>query len=104
METSKVAYHQEDELAETDEPVKFHMGPASGTALGWFTPYSDGWLELKHDVAVDLQQGTDKAPQPPIHLTASALRYDKEGGGVALTGPVEVTQGQRRAVSESARH
>ena len=34
LETSKVAYHQEDELAETDEPVKFRMGPASGTALG----------------------------------------------------------------------
>ena len=102
LETSKVAYHQEDELAETDEPVKFRMGPASGTALGMVYATRDGWLELKHDVAVDLPQGTEKAPQPPIHLTASALRYDKEGGLVALTGPVEVTQGKRRAVSESA--
>ena len=102
LETSKVAYHQEDELAETDEPVKFRMGPASGTALGMVYATRDGWIELKHDVAVDLPQGTEKAPQPPIHLTASALRYDKEGGLVALTGPVEVTQGKRRAVSESA--
>ena len=102
LETSKVAYHQEDEIAETDEPVKFHMGPASGTALGMAYATQDGWLELKHDVAVDLLQGTAKAPQPPIHLTASSLRYDKEGGGVTLSGPVEVTQGKRRAVSESA--
>jgi lipopolysaccharide export system protein LptA len=102
LETSKVAYHREDELAETDEPVKFHMGPASGTALGMAYATQDGWLELKHDVAVDLLQGTAKAPQPPIHLTASSLRYDKEGGAVTLSGPVEVTQGERHAVSESA--
>ncbi|MGD1104518.1 MAG: LPS export ABC transporter periplasmic protein LptC [Terriglobia bacterium] len=102
IETSKVAYHQEDELAETDEPVKFRMGPASGTALGLVYATRDGWIELKHDVAVDLLQGTEKAPQPPIHLAASALRYDKEGGLVTLTGPVEVTEGKRRAMSESA--
>ena len=102
LETSKVAYHQEDELAETDEPVKFHMGPTSGTALCMVYATRDGWLELKHDVAVDLRQGTEKAPQTPIHLTAFALRYDKDGGAIALKGPVEVTEGKRRAVSDSA--
>ncbi len=102
LETSKVAYHQGNELAETDEPVKFRMGPASGTALGLVYATRNGWFELNHDVAVDLPQGTEKAPQPPIHLTASSLRYDKEGGQVALAGPVEVTEGERRAVSESA--
>jgi len=102
LETSKVAYHQGNEQAETDEPVNFRMGPASGTAVGLVYATRDGWFTLKHDVAVDLPQGTAKAPQPPIHLTASSLRYDKEGGQVALAGPVEVTQGERRAVSESA--
>ena len=103
LETSKVAYHQDDELAETDEPVKFQMGPGSGTALGLAYAIRDGWLELKHDVSMDLQQGTAAAPLPPIHLKASALRYDKEGDGVTLTGLVEVIQGQRRAVADSAR-
>ena len=102
LETSKVAYHQEDALAETDEPVKFQMGSASGTGLGLIYATRDGWLELKHDVTVDLTQGTEKAPQPPMHLTASALRYDKEGGSVTLSGPVEVTEGKSRAVSDSA--
>ncbi|HMD84670.1 MAG TPA: LptA/OstA family protein [Terriglobia bacterium] len=102
LETSKVAYHQGNELAETDEPVKFRMGPASGTALGLVYATRDGWFKLKHDVAVDLPQGTEKAPQPPIHMTASALRYDKGDGQVALAGPVEVTEGERRVVSESA--
>ena len=104
LETSKVAYHQGDALAETDEPVKFRMGPASGTALGMVYATRDGWVELKHNVVADLKQGTDTAPQPPIHLTAAALRYDKEGGRVALTGPVEVTEGKRRAVVGKRQH
>jgi len=102
LETSKVAYHQNDALAESDESVKFRMGPASGTALGMIYATRDGWVELKHNVVADLKQGADQAPQPPIHLTASALRYDKEGGQVTLAGPVEVTEGKRRAVSDSA--
>ncbi len=102
IETSKVAYHRDEEVADTDEPVKFNMGSASGTAVGMVYATRDGWLKLKHKVAVDLQQGTPQAPQPPIHLTASALRYDKEGGLVALSGPVNVTSGERHAVSEKA--
>ena len=102
LETSKVAFHQDEELAETNEPVKFRMGSASGTARGLAYATRDGWIELKHEVAADLAQGTKKAPQPPLHLTASGLRYDKDLGQVALTGPVEVTQGKRRAVADSA--
>jgi len=102
VDTSRVNYHQQDQLAQTDEPVKFNMGPASGTAQGMRYQIRDGWLELKHNVAVDLKQGTEKAPEPPIHLTASALRYDKDGGSVALNGPVEVTQGNHRAISDNA--
>ena len=46
METSKVAYHRDEELAETNEPVKFSMGPASGTAVGMVYATRDGWLEF----------------------------------------------------------
>src|SRR5208283_5000438 len=102
VEPSKVAYHRGDELAETDQPVKFRMGPASGSAIGMVYATRDGWMDLKHDVAVDLPQGTEKAPQPPIHLTASALHYDKEDGVLTLKGPVEVTQATRRALADNA--
>jgi lipopolysaccharide export system protein LptA len=102
LETSKVSFQQDDELAETDEPVKFRMGPASGTALGMVYATREGWLELKRDVAVDLVRGTEKAPQPPVHLTASALRYDKESGKVTLSGPVEVTEELRRGFADRA--
>jgi lipopolysaccharide export system protein LptA len=103
LETSKVSFHQEGSLAETNEPVKFRVGPASGTALGLVYATREGWLELKHDVVVDLHQGSEQAPQPPVRLTASGLRYDKEGATVTLAGPVEITQGGRRAVAEAAR-
>lgn len=102
LETSRVSYHQDEEIAETDAPVKFHMGPASGTAAGMIYATQDGWLELKHNVDVDLVQGTAKVPQPPLHLTASALHYDKDNGEVALAGPVEFTHDQQRALSERA--
>ena len=103
LETSKLSFHQEGALAETDEPVKFRVGPASGTARGLVYATREGWIGLKHDVVIDLPQGSAQAPQPSIRLTASGLRYDKEGATVTLAGPVEVTQGGRRTVAESAR-
>jgi len=103
LETSKLSFHQESALAETDEPVKFRVGPASGTARGLVYATREGWLGLKHNVVIDLHQGSEQAPQPPIRLTASGLRYDKDGATVTLAGPVEVTQGGRRAVAERAR-
>jgi lipopolysaccharide export system protein LptA len=103
LETSNVSFYQNGSLAETHEPVKFRLGPASGTAVGLVYATREGWLELKHSVVIDLQQGTGQAPQPPIRLTASGLRYDKVGATVTLAGPVEVTQGGRRAVAERAR-
>ena len=102
LDTSKVAFHQGDQVAETDQPVQFHVGPATGSARGLNYAIRDGWLQLKHDVVVNLRQGTDRAPQPPIHLVAAGLRYDKDGGLVMLAGPVEVSQGNRRAVSDKA--
>jgi lipopolysaccharide export system protein LptA len=102
LETSKVSFHQEGSLAETDQPVKFRVGPAAGTARGLVYATGEGWLELKHDVAIDLHQGSEQTPQPPIRLTASELRYDREGATVTLAGPVEVTQGGRRAVAGRA--
>jgi len=102
LETSKVFYHQGNALAETDEPVKFRAGPASGTARGLVYATTDGWLELKRDVTIKLQQGTPQAPQAPILLTASELRYDKEEQTLSLAGPIEVTSGQRRGVGDSA--
>jgi LPS export ABC transporter protein LptC/lipopolysaccharide transport protein LptA len=103
LETSQVVYHQDDEMAETEAPVKFRMGSATGSARGMTYGTRDGWLNLEHNVAIDVPQGTEKAPQPPIHLTASQLRYDKEAGVVTLWGPVEVSHHLRHAVSDSAR-
>jgi len=103
LETSKVSYHQEGSLAETDEPVKFRVGAATGKALGLRYATREGWLELKSQVSIDLEQGSGPSPLPPLRLTASRLHYDKRGGTVALAGPVDVTQGERHTVADNAR-
>ena len=103
LETSKVSFRSDGSVADTDEPVKFRVGAASGTAQGLLYATKDGWIELKHNVAIVLQQGSGPVPQPPIRLTASKLHYDKKGGMVSLTGPVEIVQGGRRAIAQEAR-
>ncbi len=102
VETSKVNYQQQAALADTDAPVKFRMGSASGTAVGMTYAVQDGWMELKHNVALELAQGTEKAPQPPIHLTASELRYNRDGGTMLIAGPVTISQSQSHAVADSS--
>jgi len=100
LETSKVSYRQQGSQAETDEPVKFRIGPATGTAAGLVYATSDGWLELKHQVAISMDQGRG---HQPIRLTATSLRYDRNGGTVSLKGPVQVDQGGQHASADSAR-
>lgn len=103
IETSKVSFQKDAELAETEQPVKFRVGStASGTALGMLYATRDGWLELEHDVVMDMVQGTAKAPRPPLHLTASALRYEKEDGRIRLSGPVNVADARRHGVADAA--
>lgn len=103
LETSKVSYHQNDQTAETDQPVKFHVANASGTAVGMTYAIRDGWLVLKHQVAADLVQASGKTSRVPIHLAASELRYDKDAGLIGLAGPVEVNQGNQRGLSDNAK-
>ncbi|MGO9269847.1 MAG: LPS export ABC transporter periplasmic protein LptC [Terriglobia bacterium] len=65
LETSGVHFDQEKSLAVTDAPVRFRIGPASGSAVGMTYATREGWLELKKDVAMDLR--SESAPvAPPI--------------------------------------
>ena len=97
LETSKVAYHQKDALADTEAPVKFSAGAATGTAIGLTYATREGWLELKRAVEVDLPRANG---EPPLHLTAARLRYDKVAGHVDLAGPVKVNRGQSMLASD----
>lgn len=100
LETSKVGFSHEGSLAKSSQPVKFRVGPASGTARGLTYATAGGWLELENDVAMDYQPKGGTVPQPPVHLTASRLRYEKESGVVSLWGPIDIIQGTRHVVSQ----
>lgn len=101
IETSEVSYRSRGSIVATDAPVRFRVGPASGTAKGMEYATEDGWLELKQDVAMQFQPRGGKQPQLPVRLHASKLRFDKESGKVALDGPVETVQGERRVDADS---
>ena len=120
LETSNVTFRQQGSLVVSDAPVRFRAGPVSGSALGMTYATKDGWVELEKDVRVELQPAAQnvtlaahdpkstipfKATAGPgleagvVWLTAQRLRYDKDSREVALRGPVELTQGNRRIVA-----
>jgi lipopolysaccharide export system protein LptA len=118
LETSRVSFTQQGSLAVTDEPVRFRLGSATGSARGMKYATQGGWVELQKDVVLELHPGsTSAAPgataatptasgaakQAPVRLTASHLRYDSprgQSGTVRLEGPLEIVQANRRVVSE----
>jgi len=100
LETSGVAFRHQGSLAVSEELVRFRIGPMSGTAQGLTYATKEGWLELNEEVAMELKPRGGTAPQPPLRLSASRLRYDKEAAEVTLWGPVEFSQGARRVVAE----
>ncbi|MFB3921669.1 MAG: LPS export ABC transporter periplasmic protein LptC [Terriglobia bacterium] len=102
LETSKLYFRQQGSLVMSDEPVRYRIGPVAGTARGMSYATREGWLELKQDVSADLRLKGETESQPPVHLTATHARYDKERSEVALAGPVSITQSERNIVAGSA--
>jgi lipopolysaccharide export system protein LptA len=103
LETSKVFYQHEGSRMTSDEAVRFRIGPASGTSQGMVYGTKDGSLELEKDVVMELHPAAGKASGPPTTLTASRLRYDKLNRQIALSGPVCVTQGDRKVTASSGK-
>jgi lipopolysaccharide export system protein LptA len=118
LETSRVSFRQQGSLAVTDEPVRFRVGSATGSARGMKYATQGGWVELEKDVVLELHpRSVSAAPsapagmpapsgasqQVPVRLTASHLRYESapgQGGTTRLEGPLEIVQANRRVVSE----
>ncbi len=103
VETSRVSFMQRGSLAVSDQPVRFRIGSATGGARGLTYATHEGWLELRKDIVVELQPRGGSAPDEPVQLRASRLRYDPPRGAsgkLELTGPVVVTQGNRRVLAE----
>jgi len=100
LETSKVAFRNAGSTVVSDAPLRFTIGPASGTARGMTYGTREGWLQLESDVVLELQpQGAGRSSLP-IRLRAQRLRYDKSAAQIALGGPLEIAQGARRVLAE----
>ena len=103
LETSRVAYRQQGSLVESDQPVKFQVGPLAGSARGLSYAPQAGQVELKQDVVMELHPRPGAEPQLPVQFSASRLRYDREGGTVTLSGPMEIVQGARRLEAQQGK-
>jgi lipopolysaccharide export system protein LptA len=100
LETSNVSFQQRGSMAVSDEPVRFRVGRASGSAVGMTYATQAGWLELTKEVVLELDPRGGAVSDGPMRLKASRLRYDKKSGNVALGGPLEITKGSRRVLAQ----
>ncbi len=106
IQTSQVSFRQQGSLVVSNELVRFQIGPATGSARGMTYATKDGWLELKKDVAVELGPRAGGKLQPAMRLFAARLRYERTPGPsseVVLSGPLVLTQGNRRVVGKQGR-
>jgi lipopolysaccharide export system protein LptA len=103
LETSKVSYQHEGSVVMSDQAVRFRIGPASGTSQGMVYATKDGSLDLEKDVVMELAPHNGHASGPPLGLTASHLRYEKQSRQITLWGPIRVTQGERNVSAGSGK-
>jgi lipopolysaccharide export system protein LptA len=96
LETSRIIYRQKISMVETDEPVKFQIGPITGSARGLSYDTQAGTVQLRKDIAIELPPRPGAGPQVPTRLNAGQLRYDKESSMVTLSGSLGIIQGDRR--------
>jgi lipopolysaccharide export system protein LptA len=115
LDTSDVSYHPRQELVQTDAPVSFRFGPASGSAQGLSYATKDEWLKLNRNVLMHVPSTTKtrgvgkgsrassevSAVNPPLDLSCSSLFYRQDTGEIMLQGPVKVTQGNRSVTAPS---
>lgn len=102
LETSKISFTQQGSLITTNQPVKFSVGSVSGTAVGMSYGTQANWLELKSDVALQMQPHGGSQPQLPVQLNAPRLRYERATGKIELWGPIVVRQGSRTLSGDHA--
>jgi len=101
LETSKLYFRQQGSQVMSDAPVRYRIGPVSGTARGMSYATREGSLELKQEVSADLELKGGPQPRLPVHLTAARAHYDKAKSEVFLVGPVRISQGQRSGLAGS---
>jgi lipopolysaccharide export system protein LptA len=100
VHTSDVSYDPRSFLVTTNSAARFQYGFDSGAAIGLAYNTQKGWLDLKKDVAFELEpQSESKAP---MRVTAGGLRYVKQSGRLTLRGPVRISEADRYLTGSTA--
>lgn len=96
LETSDISYDPRHFVVETNAPVRFHFGPATGSAKGLRYSTQEGWLSLEKDVVL-----TSPLKGADARLSAGSLLYDKKSSEIDLRSPVEFTQRNRHLIAST---
>ena len=99
LETSQLHFQQNGAVVVSDQPVRYRVGPITGTAEGLTYGAKEGWLELTREVKAVLHPRATGTTEQPLGLVASRARYEKARNQILLTGPVVLTRGEGRLVA-----
>lgn len=104
LETSGLSYDQNSSMLTSAAQVRWHYGPASGSAIGLAYSTREGWLELKQAVAASLPvKGPTRVPgSTTLELQAAHLRYARDQQQIDLAGPVNLSEDKRHLTAGHA--
>ncbi len=100
--TESLKYDQQQQIASTDQSVRFRQGEISGSSLGAVLHAKDRNLTLTKDSRVVLS-GSGASPDPkkksapPVEIHGNSANYVEKDGVLRFEGNVSVTQGERLA-------
>lgn len=99
IQTSDVRYDPHQFLIETDQPVHFRFGPATGSAKGLRYSTRDGWLSLTQNIF--LQTPVAGGAAGGTRVTAGKLHYERRE--ITLNGGVDIRQAARQIAASDGK-
>ena len=105
LKTSGLVFHQEDQFAETDNPLDFTVNGMTGTSVGASYDSSKGVVVLRSKVHVSGLRGHGgSSDERPMDLTASHAEMDRDGNVAVLESARLVSAGDSGSQTSQAQH
>ena len=105
LRTSGLVFHQEDQFAETDNPLDFTVNGMTGTAVGASYDSTKGVVVLQSQVHVSGLRGHGNSKdERPMDLTASHAEMDRDGNVAVLEAARLVSAGDSGSQTSQAQH
>ena len=105
LKTSGLIFHQQDQFAETENPLDFTVDGMTGTAVGASYDSTKGVVVLRSQVHVSGLRGqAGSKGERPMVLTASHAEMDRNGNVAVLESARLVSAGDSGSQESQAQH